>query len=430
MEPTTESPRPQGPRGFPRAGLENDGEAGAKPSRRKRLLRKLFVRSLQVFVASPGDLVAERRLVQEVVDKLGQMAPIASRFALRALTWESGVPPILGDAAQTLVDRYLGAARDAEILVMLVGGKLGSPLVDERSGAPYPSGTEYELDSAYRAYRRKGRPILLVYRKEGPAVAWASAVERERVAAFWARFEGAGPYQGIDPRRFSSAEVLADQLSRDLSNVIYQIEGHDRRRGRLWLVVAAIITAVLGWAGQRWYQQRHAESAVSRIVDTALQDEVAGAPPEATWKPVPDVLAAIGPRAVRPIFDRLGDPKIYETRSEENRPDQSPTRALVQALTRLGAAGARDTVCEKLFQILGSARAPLRYPKSTHRIAIEEGLSRLSCPGVQAKLCDYLAHLGGDTFIQPTTVLVDLRDAASPPLAPEEATRCFEMRGS
>lgn len=387
------------------------------------------MRQLRIFVSSPGDLAVERRLVEEVVNGLGAMPQISDRFALRALSWEAGVPPVLGDPAQTLVDRYLGAARDAEILVVLVGTKLGSPLVDGRTGRPYPSGTEYELDSAYEAYRSKGRPKLLVYRQEGAALDAATAVEKERLGAFWDRFEGGERrYEGINPKRFASVTVLLDSLSRDLSNVIYRIDQRDRRRKRIAALSGVILSAVLGWATRGWFQQRQAESTVNRIVDAALQSEAKGGDPEAIWETVPTALLALGPGAVRPIFDRLGDPALYEGKVHESRANQSPTRALVWALARQAAKGDRDSVCEKLFQILHSGKSPLRYPKSTHRIAMQEGIAKMSCPRSKDELCAYLAQVGPNDFVQPTGVLVDLRAAASPPLSQDEAERCFARR--
>lgn len=419
MEPAIEPPRAQRVPFFGRPG---------PVARREK--RRWFVRVLRVFVSSPGDLSAERQVVDDVVNRWNESPQIAERIALRVLRWEKYVPPVLGDPPQVVVDRFLGRAASADIVVVLAGGRLGTRLSDPQTGLPRPSGTEHELDSAYQANRRKGKPILLVYRKDDAAVAVTDAEEAERVRAFWARFEGPNRhYVGIDPKRFSTAAVLEDHLSRDLSVVVHGIDSGERKRKRLWLAACVALGVALGWATHLGYQRRQTQAAVDGILEGAFQSEATGAPYPAVWEPVPGRLVALGPGAVRPIFHWLGRNEIHSA-ADQPRPDQSPTRALIAALQQQGAKGERDDVCEKLFQILRSGDTALRYPKDTHLAAIEGGIVPLRCPGMAEALCAYVSHVKRDSFLYPTDVVADVRDLAASHLRPEEVARCRGVQAS
>jgi len=429
MEPTTEEPR------VPRLpflpGVVRSRKEGRRPRAFARPQRRLFVRSLSVFVSSPGDLSDERKLVQDVVGGLSQTPQLSERISLRVLKWEDGVPPEIGEAPQAAVDKYLGYASSADIVVMLVGGRLGTRLTGPQTGLPSPSGTEYELENAYEAYRRKGSPVLLVYRKDDPAATASAPEEAERVRAFWARFEGPDRhYRGIDPRRFSSAAVLKDHLSRDLSIVIHGIDSGRRTRRRLWIAGIALASIALGWAAHLRYQAHETAAAVDRIVEGAFRREAGDGDFQTAWASVPAELVALGPGAVRPIFDWLGKPEIYASQSQGNdqqlRPDQTPTRSLVTALTDQGTQGReqQSSVCERLFQIPRSYDAALRYPKTTHLIALEEGIARLKCPGTTPVLRDYLAHLTPECFVWPAPFIDDIRKLVESMLARAEAAPC------
>src|SRR5262252_7389896 len=93
----------------------------ALPAAGKRQRRRpsRFRRVMRVFISSPGDLAAERRLVAGVVEKLGKSALLADLFVLQPLLWEDETPPVQGLAAQLAVDHYMAEPSEVELVVVM-----------------------------------------------------------------------------------------------------------------------------------------------------------------------------------------------------------------------------------------------------------------------------------------------------------------------
>jgi hypothetical protein len=397
--------------GDPWLGL---GAVGAWRRRQRR-----FLRLVRIFISSPSDVAAARELAGRTVEELQRSKQISRHLTLRPLLWETRTPPVFGVSPQETVEKYMGASDQVEVFILLMHARLGTPLIAPGSGRLVPSGTEHELDVAYRAFRKHGKPIILVYRCTQPPPPGSDPVDVERVREFWKLFEGERrKYEGREPGEFESLAGLETLLRRDLGDVL---DGFIRLRFPVPVFVAAGLLALAllvigGVSVERWRAARQ----VDDIVTAALAESERNVSPSTIWKPVTERLALIGPRAIEPVFQSLGKRAVYD------RFDQMPTLALVRALSQIAANGEREAVCERLRHVLELGHSPPLYPKSTHRIVIEEGFVPVGCTAQLAFLCRYLAHVSSRDFVDHAQDLVDLRDALAEAAGDRDgAARCF-----
>ncbi len=174
-----------------------------------------------VFVSSPSDLTAERRLARELIERLSGGEFGGRRVRLVPLLWEDDVPAIVGDPAQLAVDYYMGRAAETDVYVGIFWTKLGSPAVigDRR----HESGTLYEFQQGYASFRRTGRPKMLLYRCVRPAPPDRADQQPDKVEEFFRGFRGEHPqFEGL-PRQFVDGDEFVRHLERDLRLVLERL---------------------------------------------------------------------------------------------------------------------------------------------------------------------------------------------------------------
>ena len=118
------------------------------------------MKTLRIFVSSPGDVGSERVLTGRVLKQL--QGEFSRRVLLEPYFWEH--EPM---RATTDFQGNIPTPAEFDIVICILWSRLGSPLNEKyrrKDGSPYASGTEYELDSADEARRRTGKPELFVYR--------------------------------------------------------------------------------------------------------------------------------------------------------------------------------------------------------------------------------------------------------------------------
>ncbi len=116
----------------------------------------------QIVVASPGDVPDERVAVDTVVSELNDTIAPRLGLDLRVRKWETHATPgthPLGP--QFVIDPELKVA-DCDLFVCIFWSRLGTPVVDA------PSGTAHELQNAYEACNRSGKPRIWCYFNEAP----------------------------------------------------------------------------------------------------------------------------------------------------------------------------------------------------------------------------------------------------------------------
>ena len=116
------------------------------------------MRRIRIFVSSPGDCVDERRVLDEVVDRINKSDGDRAGFFLQAITWEGDVVPRIGPPPQTVVDDQTPIC---EIYLGIMSARFGGDGTRE-------SGTEHEFRQALERFGNTGQPWILFYFNERP----------------------------------------------------------------------------------------------------------------------------------------------------------------------------------------------------------------------------------------------------------------------
>jgi tetratricopeptide (TPR) repeat protein len=122
------------------------------------------VKTLQIFISSPGDVYEERALANRVIDRL--QSEYIGRLVLEPVLWEH--EPLV---ATSTFQHQIVKPSETDVVIAILWSRLGTKLPQEftrQDGTRYNSGTEYEFEEAIDGFRKNGRPDLLVYRKTAP----------------------------------------------------------------------------------------------------------------------------------------------------------------------------------------------------------------------------------------------------------------------
>jgi eukaryotic-like serine/threonine-protein kinase len=145
------------------------------------------MRSVRVFVSSPGDTHFERMRVERVVERLnGEFAGVAK---LEAIRWESAYYQ-----ARSTFQEQIPEASQCDLVIAILRHRLGTELPDDfptmPNGEPYPSGTAYEILSAIEASKTKSVPDVYVFRyTEPPTVKLDDETTNRLVTEQWERLK-------------------------------------------------------------------------------------------------------------------------------------------------------------------------------------------------------------------------------------------------
>src|SRR5688500_18372847 len=113
------------------------------------------MKTIRVFISSPGDVREERELTQRAIDLL--RIELAGKIALDATFWED-VPLSAARSFQPQLPR----GSEFDIVICLMWSTLGTPIADLRSdGSAYESGTVFEFENAIAAALRDERKTVL-----------------------------------------------------------------------------------------------------------------------------------------------------------------------------------------------------------------------------------------------------------------------------
>jgi tetratricopeptide (TPR) repeat protein len=122
------------------------------------------LKSLRVFVSSPGDVAEERLIARRVIGRLE--AQFGDVLHLEPLFWEH--EPLLATAT---FQEQMPRTSESDIAIVILWSRIGTTLpghILRPDGSTYSSGTEFEFEDAVDGFRRNGKPELLVYRKTAP----------------------------------------------------------------------------------------------------------------------------------------------------------------------------------------------------------------------------------------------------------------------
>jgi hypothetical protein len=119
-----------------------------------------LVRKVRIFLASPGDVAAERKAVARVVDDLNVGFASARDTVLELVRWETHVWPGFGEDAQSVINQRIGAY---DIFIGVLWNRIGTST--NRS----LSGTVEEIERAHSLWQTHRRPAIMLYFRRSPA---------------------------------------------------------------------------------------------------------------------------------------------------------------------------------------------------------------------------------------------------------------------
>lgn len=120
------------------------------------------VQLLKIVVASPGDVQQERDLVGKVAEELNRGVAADRGLRLEVTRWETNAyPGFHPEGPQGLIDPLLGI-QGSDLVIGIFWKRFGTPAKGAQSG------TEYEIRTAYEAWKEQGRPQLMVYFNQKP----------------------------------------------------------------------------------------------------------------------------------------------------------------------------------------------------------------------------------------------------------------------
>jgi formylglycine-generating enzyme required for sulfatase activity len=126
---------------------------------------------LRIFLSSPGDVPAERKIALEVIELLQYESQFKDSVFLEVVAWDkpgAGTPMLANKSPQAAIDAGLAMPAECDIVIVIFWARVGTPLpfpeYKKENGEPYYSGTVWEFDNAMEASRLHGRPEVVVYR--------------------------------------------------------------------------------------------------------------------------------------------------------------------------------------------------------------------------------------------------------------------------
>ena len=173
----------------------------------------------KVFLASPGDVKEERKIVKKVIDLYNQIHS-CDNIKLELLCWEDSTHPSFGDYPQDVVNSQIGD--DYDVFIGILWARFGTPTLK------YESGTEEEFYRAYERYKNGDCIELMVYRKDESISPSSIDVEQlQKINRFTSEVGKLGGYYFT----FTGENQFQEMLLKHLDMVIRDMEKRtDNRR--------------------------------------------------------------------------------------------------------------------------------------------------------------------------------------------------------
>ena len=115
---------------------------------------KKTMKTIRIFIASPGDVTEERDIASLVVGELRRIFGNPFGVELEAIRWETHAWPDIGDDAQDVINKQIG---EFDIFIGVMWRRFGS--LTKRS----TSGTGEEFERAYNLFKKHSRPKIMFY---------------------------------------------------------------------------------------------------------------------------------------------------------------------------------------------------------------------------------------------------------------------------
>jgi len=353
--------------------------------------------TLDVFVSSPGDMQAERTSVGKIVAELALQSHVRWFCSLRALFYERMVPPMMGVVPQKSVNTFMMDPARCDVLVCLLGDRLGTEFIDPRTKEKFDSGTEYELVTACESTKRP-RPEVMGYFRAVPGEG-ADPVERARVVAFKEKIGKPGArLAGFRPEEFADLKKLEERLPGALNAVVWRlIVRHLVWQGLAWASAAVLVVAAL--VAAHLLTRRSDEERAAAAVSEARAATVASVSRERAR--VADMVLASD--SLEDAVTKLGDlgsaaadSLMKALRAQQKGGSFALLTGIVNALKGLAGSSSRESCgCPQLLSVLKVDNLETKYCATTHKLVLE-ALKDVSCRETAQMLDPYQRKIDQD----------------------------------
>ncbi|MEM6644718.1 MAG: DUF4062 domain-containing protein, partial [Bacteroidota bacterium] len=176
------------------------------------------VTQVRIFVASPGDVEAERTALSDVVAYLQQTLGHAKGLYLKPVKWETDAYPQMG-RVQAVITEQLDLD-SIDIFVGIFWKRFGTPTGEADSG------TQEEFQNAYDRWKETRQPHILFYfcdRSISPMESFRERDQIERVMTFREQYSDKGLYWSYEDVN-DFAELARQHLYKAIEQVVEGIE--------------------------------------------------------------------------------------------------------------------------------------------------------------------------------------------------------------
>ena len=158
-------------------------------------------KKLRIFVASPGDVAAERQRVHLVADELNRTGNLADSLGitLEVLDWSTHVTPFMGRPQKVVLDQLPVKNWDIFIGILWLRFGTASAAKNPKTGKEFDSGTEEEFTLAYDFWKKSGRPKISFYRctRSPEDIVSLDPEQLGKVQQFFQKFDAKKQFPGI-----------------------------------------------------------------------------------------------------------------------------------------------------------------------------------------------------------------------------------------
>lgn len=183
------------------------------------------MKTIRIFISSPGDVGAEREKAREIFDRL--QAKFSGVLRISPYFWEHEPMRATLDFT-TQIERPSRFDLCICLLWARLGTRLHPSLHRKPDGGEYLSGTEYELLDAVEGWRQSGAPEVYIYKRSTlPLIPLEPEEDHERATAqyralkkFWERFTEDQKHLVVGFNEYRDLEQFEIRFERDMDDVL------------------------------------------------------------------------------------------------------------------------------------------------------------------------------------------------------------------